>query len=186
MKQSILIATAVVVGIAVILIFWRVGFHRTTADQSSVDSRSGVGLGGKQSEQDLTPRPPGDPRSRYLSATERATSREQRRQMLEKMASMSGEERERLRAEMRERFRSGRQRESARFRSVSPEERARLKEQDEKMRERWRNMSEEERKQFLAQMREKGRSWVDLSEQEREKIRAEMDNRVDPNRQEND
>ena len=74
-----------------------------------------------------------------------------RRNMRERFANMSEEER----AQMRERFGGRGRRGGERFQNLSEEERARLREEREKMRERMENMSEEERREYMAQMRER-------------------------------
>ena len=77
-------------------------------------------------------------------AEQRARLKKEREQVLEKMASLTEEEKEQFRERIRQRFSS--QRAGSQRTSLSPEER-------EQMRLKWENMSEEQRKAALARMR---------------------------------
>ncbi len=77
-------------------------------------------------------------------AEQRARIKKEREQILEKMASLSEEEKEQFRERIRQRFSS--QRAGTQRTNLSPEER-------EQMRLKWENMSEEQRKAALARMR---------------------------------
>lgn len=96
------------------------------------------------------PRPerPGRRMDREISAEDREKLKQQRAEMMERMANMSEEEKEAFRAQMRERFSRRPQRGARGFRDLPPDEAARF-------RERWENMSEEERQAFRARMRER-------------------------------
>ncbi len=75
----------------------------------------------------------------------RARLKKEREQVLEKMSSLTEEEKEQFRERVRQRFSSQRAGRSGLW-SLSPEER-------EQMLQKWQNMSEEERKAVVARMR---------------------------------
>ena len=116
------------------------------------------------------PGPGGAERPGNRSPEDSAGLGEGRRNMRERFANMSEEER----AQMRERF-GGRRREGGqRFQNLSEEERARMEEQRRQMRERMENMSEEERAKMGEEMEELRGRWEEMSEEEREEARAKI------------
>ena len=83
---------------------------------------------------------------------------EDRAAMRDRFENMSEEEREKFRAQMRDRFSGGGRRRGGggeMFPNLTEEQRTEMREQMDKLREQWEQMSEEERQQALAQMREK-------------------------------
>ena len=80
-------------------------------------------------------------------AEQRARVKKEREQVLEKMGSLTEEEKQQFRERIRQRFSS--QRAGSQWTNLSPEER-------EQMLQKWQNVSEEQRKAALARMR--GRS----------------------------
>ncbi|OHB83344.1 MAG: hypothetical protein A2Z38_09965 [Planctomycetes bacterium RBG_19FT_COMBO_48_8] len=87
-----------------------------------------------------------------LSPEARAALVEQRSGMREQFENMSDEEREKFRAQMRERF-SGRRRDMGP--QLSEEDRTKMREEIEELRARWEEMSEEDREEARNQISEK-------------------------------
>lgn len=110
--------------------------------EQQVGNRPAPGAGGGQAFQDLSPE-------------ERAERREKRQKMIEQMASMSEEEKEKFKAQMSEKFGAMRRGDRRRTRDLSSGQRARRAAEWEKMREKWESMSEQEKEQFKARMRER-------------------------------
>jgi len=97
---------------------------------------------------------PGPGRKQELSEQEKARLKEQRGKMIENVESMSEQEKEKFRAQMREKFSPSLPPDRQGFPQMAPEEMAKLKEQFEKMKEKWESMSEQEKEAFKAKMRE--------------------------------
>jgi len=87
-----------------------------------------------------------------LSPEERTALVEQRTGMRERFENMTDEEREKFRAQMRERF-SGRRRDMGS--ELSDEDRTKMREEIEALRARWEEMSEAEREEARNQISEK-------------------------------
>ena len=111
-------------------------------DREQVDKKLTAGPGGREAFGDLSPE-------------ERAKRREEREKMMEKMATMSEDEREKFRAQMGERFGAMRRGDGRRPPDLSPGQRTRRAAEWEKIRDRWETMSEQEKEQFRAGMRER-------------------------------
>ena len=86
---------------------------------------------------------------------EEARPREAREETRERFENTSEEERQELRAQMRERPAGRRQEGGYSFRNLSEEERARFREEVQRVRERWEYMSEEEKEEFRTQRHER-------------------------------
>lgn len=97
---------------------------------------------------------PGPGRKQELSEQEKARLKEQRGKMIENVESMSEQEKEKFRAQVREKFSPSLPPDRQGFPQMAPEEMAKLKEQFEKMKEKWESMSEQEKEAFKAKMRE--------------------------------
>jgi|GEM_PF-1165155 len=97
---------------------------------------------------------PGPGRKQELSEQEKARLKEQRGKMIEKADNLSEQEKEKFRAQVREKFSPSQPPDRQGFPQMSPEEMAKLKEQFEKMKEKWESMSEQEKEAFKAKMRE--------------------------------
>lgn len=97
---------------------------------------------------------PGPGRKQELSEQEKARLKEQRGKMIEETANMSEQEKEKFRAQVREKFSPSLGPDRQGFPQMAPEEMAKLKEQFEKMKEKWESMSEQEKEAFKAKMRE--------------------------------
>ena len=97
---------------------------------------------------------PGPGRKQELSEQEKARLKEQRGRMIEETANMSEQEKEKFRAQVREKFSPSLPPDRQGFPQMSPEEKAKMKEQFEKMKEKWDSMSEQEKEAFKAKMRE--------------------------------
>jgi hypothetical protein len=91
-------------------------------------------------------------RNSDLSPEARAALVEQRSGMRERFENMSDEEREKFRAQMRERF-GGRQRDAGP--QLSEEDRTKMREEIDALRARWDQMSDEEKEQARNQISEK-------------------------------
>jgi hypothetical protein len=102
-----------------------------------------------------TPGPGGPARKPELSAEQKAQLKEQRGAMIEKSQNMSEQDKEKFRAQVREKFAPGSRADRQGFLQMPPEEMAKLKEQFEKIKEKWESMSEQEKEQFKIQMRER-------------------------------
>jgi len=97
---------------------------------------------------------PGPGRKQELSEQEKARLKEQRGKMIEETANMSEQEKEKFRAQVREKFSPSLPPDRRGFPQMSPEEMGKIKEQFEKMKEKWESMSEQEKEAFKAKMRE--------------------------------
>jgi len=140
-SQTIILAA---VGAAVLLTAVGVGFYIREARQKNraIESRAGDEAGGS-----LIPARVSLERFSNLSEEERAKIVEGRKKIVERQESMSEEEKEKFRGQLRERFNARRRGEREKLPALSPEEGA-------KLRERWANMSEQERQEFRNKMRE--------------------------------
>lgn len=143
MKHSQIIILAAVAA-AVLLTALGVGFYIREARQKSKANESGAGdeAGGS-----LIPARVSRERFSNLSEEERAKIVEGRKKIVERQESMSEEEKEKFREQVRERFKLPRRGEGERLPALADEERA-------KLRERWANMSEREKEEFRNKMRE--------------------------------
>jgi hypothetical protein len=147
MKQ-ISTVTSVIVAVVVLLAALGVGL----CIKEIRFKRAGVAPGGDEVQSPMHG-PGGRDRKPASSPEERAELKKQRSAMLERSENMSEEEKEKFRANMRERF-SGRRREGG-FQRLSEEDRAKMREEMEKLRANWDEMSEEERQEATAKIREK-------------------------------
>ena len=108
---------------------------------------------------DREPLPVGEDGGRFDNPSEEeARPIEAREEMRERFENISEEEKQELRAQMRERPPSWQREGGYSFRNLSEEERARFREEVQRVRERWEYMSEEEKEEFRTQMHERLRS----------------------------
>jgi hypothetical protein len=112
------------------------------SDRGQVGKRPASGPGARQGRNDLSPE-------------ERAIRKEEREKIVEKMANMSEEEREKFKDQMGEGFGDMRRGDGQRPPNLSPGQRARRAKEWEKVKEKWDTMSEEEKEEFRAKMRER-------------------------------
>ena len=116
--------------------------------------------GAKIAQPDKKPSPerpmpgPGPGRKQEPSEQEKARLKDQRGKMIEETANMSEQEKEKFRAQVREKFSPSLPPDRQGFPQMAPEEMAKMKEQFEKMKEKWESMSEQEKEAFKAKMRE--------------------------------
>jgi len=97
---------------------------------------------------------PGPGRKQEPSEQEKARLKDQRGKMIEETANMSEQEKEKFRAQVREKFSPSLPPDRQGFPQMAPEDMAKMKEQFEKMKEKWESMSEQEKEAFKAKMRE--------------------------------
>lgn len=140
--------TSIVIAVVVLLAAFGIGLGVREVRTWRAEVKSAEQIGPTNPTPPRVTRPG---RGREPTQEQRAELKEQRGEMLERMANASEEEREQFRSEMRsrmQRFDAGQRQGRPGFRDRSPEEMAR-------MRERFENMTEEEREQFRAEMRER-------------------------------
>jgi len=101
------------------------------------------------------PGPGGPARKSELSAEQKAQLKQQKGKMIEEMGNLSEEQKEKFRAQVREKFSPSSPADKQGFPQMSAEEMAKLKEQWQKMKEKWESMSEQEKQQYKVQMRER-------------------------------
>lgn len=142
MKRLQVIVLAAV-GTAVVIAALGVGFYIGGTRQKKKAGEEPQQVGGGN----LIPGRLGRDRFSNVSEEERARIVEGRRERAERWASMSDEEKEKFRQQLRRRF-DARQGEVGRLPALSEDERANL-------REKWANMSRQEREEFRAKMRER-------------------------------
>jgi len=162
MKQASIL-TSVVIAVVVLLASLGIGLciREIRFRQAGIETKSGKlqkpgdvnDIEKGRTQISPVPGPGGGDRQRDLSPEDRTKIVEERAEVREQFENMSEEEKEKFRAQVREKF-SGRRREGG-FQNLSEEQRARFREEMEKLRERWDEMSEEEREQTRAQMLEK-------------------------------
>ena len=151
----------IVVAVAVLITAVGVGFYIKEARDKNRQatksasgwqggSRGGSGAVGNPSVEGLMPARASRERLRNLSEEDRAKIVEERQSLRERWASMSAEEKEKFREQLRERFNVRRRGEQTRAPVVSPAEMADVK-------GKWENMTEQEREDFRAKMRERFR-----------------------------
>lgn len=147
MKHSQIIVL-VAVGAAVLVTALGIGFyvgearHRNRAVESKTIADSNV-AGGQRS---LIAGRVDRGRVRNFSEEERTGLVEERKQAVEKWKSMSGEEKQQFRTQLREKFNARRRGEMEKTRIMTPEEKAKLA-------QKWQTMSEQEREEFKAKIR---------------------------------
>jgi len=147
MKRSEIVILAVVAGAVFITalgisLYITEARHKNRAVESKTVADSNV-AGGQRS---LIPGRADRGRVRNLSEEERTGLVEERKQAVEKWKSMSGEEKQQFRTQLREKFNARRRGEMEKTRIMTPEEKAKL---DQK----WQTMSEQEREEFKAKIR---------------------------------
>jgi hypothetical protein len=151
MKRSQTIVL-IAVGAAVLITAVGIGFYIKEARRNKQGgSEAGANVGGEHSVQSMIPPTVGREKFYNLSEEERAKIVEERKKATERWATMSDEEKQKFREQLRERFDISRQGDRGAGLTLSEEEKT-------KLRERWANMTEQERQQFRDKIREELRA----------------------------